>query len=359
MAIYRREGSRFWWVSVYRGAGRGRLLVSTGTEDRGRALDVEAQLRAAHRGNVRRDRLVGAIDELLGHEGLPSIRLADVWEVYAALPDVDLAPETMRRRRGIVRRLVRDMAENWPTVATMRDVNRGVALDFCDRVRETCAVAKTFNNIKGELGVVWQVLMLRAGCVENPWRLIPNAPTRGSGHGRAFSREEEARLLAVCLAKHPEYYGASMVGRYTGLRYKSVAHLRWSDIRDGVLYVTPSKTVRHGIKVAVPLHKAVRAWLDSWAGGDPWIFPLLQHRYGINRWASQYTDLIEAAGIDGGGAMLTFHCWRHTFRTRLAEAGVPAAVRDRLGGWAEGSKIGEKIYNHDLTELAAAIEAMD
>lgn len=46
-----------------------------------------------------------------------------------------------------------------------------------------------------------------------------------------------------------------------------------------------------------------------------------------------FADLLKVAGIVAKpGEKLTFHCLRHTFATRLAEAGVPEDVRMQLCG---------------------------
>jgi integrase len=48
---------------------------------------------------------------------------------------------------------------------------------------------------------------------------------------------------------------------------------------------------------------------------------------------SPFKDVLAKAGIKEGGH--TFHSWRHTFRTRLSEAGVSDDLAKRLGGWTE------------------------
>jgi len=52
----------------------------------------------------------------------------------------------------------------------------------------------------------------------------------------------------------------------------------------------------------------------------------------------------------------TFHSWRHTFRTRLAEAGVSDEIAKWLGGWTVDKTALR--YDHDgrIAELAAAVE---
>lgn len=49
---------------------------------------------------------------------------------------------------------------------------------------------------------------------------------------------------------------------YTGQRIGDIVRLRWSDIREGVIYITQQKT---GKPMAIPLHSSLRAELDSTA----------------------------------------------------------------------------------------------
>ena len=68
-----------------------------------------------------------------------------------------------------------------------------------------------------------------------------------------------------------------------------------------------------------------------------------------------YKKVLDAAGITDPS--ITFHSWRHTFRTRLAEAGVSDDLAKRLGGWTN-DKIIERYDHADKTdEIRRAIES--
>jgi integrase len=49
---------------------------------------------------------------------------------------------------------------------------------------------------------------------------------------------------------------------YTGQRIGDVMKMRWSDIRDGAIIVTPQKTIRFKKVLRIPLHSALEAELD-------------------------------------------------------------------------------------------------
>ena len=66
--------------------------------------------------------------------------------------------------------------------------------------------------------------------------------------------------------------------------------------------------------------------------------------------------VLKRAGVSDSVAILDFHCWRHTFRTLLAAAGVPQDVAKKLGGWTQDATAAR--YDHDTTQARAAIDRL-
>lgn len=72
-----------------------------------------------------------------------------------------------------------------------------------------------------------------------------------------------------------------------------------------------------------------------------------------------FSKILERAGVvepRGSEHVLSFHCWRHTFDTRLSEAGVDQETRMAMTGHTV--KKTETIYNHDWSRFEKAIAAM-
>jgi integrase len=351
MAIYRHPETKNWWISIYRGVGRPRLQVSSGTADEATARAVEASLRLAHRGNVPRDRLVAAIDNLMGHAaaGMP---LAMLWDAYAASPAATrIARRSLSNRRFAWQKFAAFMASRHPRIATADGVTRQMCQEFLDGLP---VAGKTVNNTHNELSGLFTAMRDRAGLAANPWADLQRRENQIQ-HGRAFTREEEPRILTACRGQH-EWYELSMVARWTGLRLGDCLTLRGEDIADGWIRITPSKTQRHGTRAVIPIHPAlapVLATLPSTGPLFPYSLPRRDHR--IIRLG--YAPILAAAGVtDTTEGRVSFHSWRHTFRTRLAEAGVSNDVARKLGGWT--TDVAERVYDHDLTQLQRAIAAM-
>ena len=92
------------------------------------------------------------------------------------------------------------------------------------------------------------------------------------------------------------------------------------------------------------------AWVFPWRAAHP-------QRHSLAGGDCRFADILRDAGIvANGGERISFHCLRHTFVTRLAEAGVAQDVRMRLAGRTEAST--SDLYTHDDAAARTAIAAL-
>lgn len=167
--------------------------------------------------------------------------------------------------------------------------------------------------------------------------------------------EEEPQLLAQCKDERAHLRGMIIVAIGTGMRKGDQLNLRWNqvDFQRDVILVPNSKT---GNQYAVPMNEDVRnvmlALRRKASAGADYVFinPKTGRPYGEIK--NGFTWACEKAGIKD----LHWHDLRHTFGTRLAEAGNSEAVIRELMGHASGSTT--RRYTH-ATEQAkrAAVEA--
>lgn len=169
-------------------------------------------------------------------------------------------------------------------------------------------------------------------------------------------------------AAEGDWKGAILVGYLTGLRLRDVAELRWStvDFDAGVLRIKTRKT---GAVLILPMHDELAAWLRSQPRGigQAPVFPSLTGkgtggRHGLSgrfnaimEWAKIKGRLVR--GADGKGRKtrsLSFHALRHSFVSSLANAGVPAELRQKLSGHAD-DRSHEKYTHLELQVLRAAV----
>ena len=360
MSVYRRKGSRFWWIGIQRN-GR-HVCMSSGTEEREEAEMMERAMKLRLKGG-RRERLLAMVDALLPDEGvdvksLKGSALGELLEVYPELAKaegVHVSDETLRKRCQACGRLAKWMKENEPGVMLAGDVSVPVAWRFIEACG-THASARTQRKISGELSAVWNTLMRRGLVENNPWsQAKPQRDRTTEATGRAFTLAEVRSLLAN--TAEPWLRSAVLISLYTGLRQSDVRRLAWSDVDfvRGVVEIVPSKTARHGLKVSVPLHPALRDYLITLPRTDGCICEGMtdSHRFSSDVWR----PLLDRAGIhEAAGETLTFHSLRHTFATMVSAAGASEQERMSLGGWSEAKTAA--IYNHDDRRLREIVEAL-
>jgi integrase len=184
-----------------------------------------------------------------------------------------------------------------------------------------------------------------------------------------FTPEQVASLVEH--APSDDWRGAILCGYYTGLRLGSITELRWQNIDLDSARVTlmPSKTKRHKIKVMIPLHPAVLAWLNKQTRGigNAPVFPSLVGKTLGNRsdLSQEFRAIMKRAGIKGrilrsGNGKghttfsLSFHSLRHTFNSALANADVPREVRQAMTGHTTEA-MNERYTHRALETLRRAV----
>ena len=238
-----------------------------------------------------------------------------------------------------------------------------VAYEFAKSLGER-RKAKTRNAYISDLGTAWKLFMRHDKATQNPWPIVRVPRNREEeSSGRAFTQDEINRLMIAGGRIGRDWQTAMMIGLYTGLRLGDATSLKWSDIDFGRLTIScrPSKTRKHGIVVTIPLHRTLATWLQSHRNDSEYITPRRIGRAGVARFSDgdkTFSQLLMDARIKKANAKekLSFHCFRHTFVSRLAQAGVAQDVRMRLAGHT--SVQNHAIYTHDDESARAAIDAL-
>lgn len=167
-------------------------------------------------------------------------------------------------------------------------------------------------------------------------------------------------------------YWIPLLGLYTGARLGELAQLRVGDVHesDGIhcLSITDegegqSVKTKAGSRL-VPIHSELirLGFLDYVSEvatkGDGPLWPLLPPREGkpggyFSQWFGSTRKAL------GFGKYPDFHCFRHTVRTMLAEAGVDESLIDTLVGHEVRGSTGTRVYTHRTkAALKRAIEAL-
>ena len=371
MSLYKKPGSGYWYMNIYRGKGMRRIQRSTGTKDLSEAKIIEQGFMRVNRGETSRERMVQLLDSILGPEekGMPLEQIGAFYEKAVESEKRKLGAKTLKTRVNLAGRFAVWAKEN-TRARTADDVTVAVAWQFNEYVgRESDVTNKTRNAYMSELGTIWAMLMKRGKAKENPWSVPRVQRDREQEQtGRAWTHEEEERIFKAAQEVGHEWYEMCVIARYTGLRMTDVKSLKWEevDLERRVISLAPVKTKRHGIFVKIPIHPKLAAVLAERSSannaGEEYVLPERARHDGKKFFKGDmaFSKILERAGVvepKGSEYKLSFHCWRHTFDTRLSEAGVDQETRMAMTGHTV--KETEKIYNHDWGRFEKAIAAME
>jgi integrase len=181
------------------------------------------------------------------------------------------------------------------------------------------------------------------------------------------------QIRALVRTADGDWKGLILAGYYTGARLHDLTALVWSqiDLEERSISFTQEKT---DAKIKVPIHAELEDYLLSRSvpdDGQKPLFPQLYHlrRAGKTGLSSAFRKLMVRAGIDGGIARLksgaagrnvsrlSFHSLRHSFTSALANAGVPAELRQKLTGHLDDKS--HSIYtHHEFQTIRQALEKL-
>ncbi len=362
MSLYKRQYSQFWWFQIWKPDGK-RMRQSTGTADKAKAAIIEQTFVLAFGKKTRAQKLIAMLESICEEEK-PKIALKDVGQIYASwskMAGKETGRKTLLRKQEVLKKFVKWTEANCPNVQTTEDVQRAVASNYVKHLA-TRNIKDTSRRTEIQILItIWNGLQKTAEDIKNPWPdVLPAA--HDTEHGKAYTPEQETRIYEVAKEKSNEWLLACIIARHTGLRYGSIAQLKWQeiDLEKALIKHTPPKTKKHGIQVVLPISQPLKTALEQASktktSSDYVLpkhaasYPHPEHPNGPGTYAS----ILKEAGLENQG--YTFHSWRHTFRTRLSEARVSAEIAKRLGGWTNDKTANKYDHAERLDEMREAVE---
>ena len=202
-------------------------------------------------------------------------------------------------------------------------------------------------------------------CIE--WKYCKENPAKGvkffnpeSKHDRFLTPNEEARILEAC---PPDVRPAMVFAVNTGIRQGELVSLTWGqvDIQRKIITLTADKTKTKRTR-RVPLNAPALEALKSLPRGiapTATVFPVIagrDHRDLVRRfkWAVEKTKINE--GVIPS-QRVTWHTLRHTFASRLVQAGVNLLTVQRLLGHTTLAMVQQYAHLAD-THLQAAVDTL-
>lgn len=146
---------------------------------------------------------------------------------------------------------------------------------------------------------------------------------------KVLSKADEEKLLAI-IPEDDRLRSVVLVALKTGMRRGELVQLKWADIDFVGNTINLPAPITKGYRArSLPLMPDVKAIILALRAQGSWrdeVFP--GFKLSPNSVTTRFSLACKKAGLEG----YTFHCLRHTFSTRLKDAGAhPFVVRDWLG----------------------------
>lgn len=187
---------------------------------------------------------------------------------------------------------------------------------------------RTRNFYRSAIAAFYDWLVAMGLQVKNP--VDPITPLKiPKSLPRALSDAETRKVWDVTIDDRRSRVQVALF-LYAGLRSKEARELTWDRVVDGYVTVTGKGSADR----ALPIHDRLADALDLWGQECPdprWLFPSPQNYDRPESYSTQRERTL-AIGQLAGIEPLQAHALRHTFATRLIEAGVDVrTVQELLG----------------------------
>lgn len=189
---------------------------------------------------------------------------------------------------------------------------------------------------------------------DNPVRKVSREKVRNTVE-RWLTLGEEKQLLEVSI---PWLRAIIVFAIHTGLRQSEILNLQWSQV-DLFRRTITLLEQKNGCKDTLPVNgKALDVLKDQarlWQQVSPYVFPNTRgKRRGNNNLLRGFYRARKRANLTG----FRFHDLRHTFATRLVQAGVDLYTVQKLGRWKTISMV-MRYAHHHAESLRAGIEVLE
>lgn len=386
-SIRHHPNSQFWqaqfWVYDARQGRWRRVMKSTKCSEAKTAQKVADEFQAAafrvapDRSTVRltREDVLEVVNDILKISGHRPVLETRQWDEYSqewlALQKSRIAARSLESYAGHVRLLTRWLGpdKTRPLNLMGGDTLQEWYFDMIDEGRKPATV----NNAVKTLQAIFDRARAEGFCPRNPAELVLRQ--YGSADIRQpFTPEDIAQILGhLRRTKQTDWLTIALLGICTGQRLQDCVNARWDQFapttkkNPRLWHLTQGKG---GKQVHIPIVEPLESHLASlqMRPGSP-LAPALAGlpTGGREQLSAQFSAILDAAGIvrqkrekaEGSKGQSftdkTFHSFRHTTNTLLAEAGVPYEVRKDITGHSSAA-MNERYTHRSASSLAEVLK---
>jgi integrase len=367
------RGKSPFWYCAYRLPNGKRVFRSTKQRDRKGAEEfcrkLEYASRESKRGRLTEARareLIGEIVEHVSGEPMRFYSTEDWLRHWLRGKQAARANETFLKYKNSIDGFLASLGER-----AKRDINQITPRDiqqFRDAQIEAGKHPRTCNYVLKHLRMPFRVAQRQGLITHNSAEAVEMLTVDADATKQPFEIEQVKALLR---AAKGEWRGAIMVALYTGSRLQDVADMRWEsvDLANKWISFRAGKTNQH---IKLPMHDALHEFLlelPSPDSGKAFLFPSLAGKRtgGKSGLSMAFRRIMERAKVrgevlrerkgDSGRTVnaLSFHSFRHTLTSIMANAGVPVEVRQKFTGHTS-AEMNQHYTHHEIATLRSAVE---
>jgi len=336
MGLYKR--GTVWWMSFTHNGEQFRR--STETENRKLAIRIF-------------DKLKGEIAEGKWFERLAGedYTFGDLIKKYLAeYSSVNKAKSSHTRDKSLAAHLLKSFKDKY-----LLDITAAMISDYKRQRRTEGASPRTINYELTLMSHAFNIAIREWEWVkDNPVKKVKKERVDNSIE-RWLTQKEEERLLGVSAKWLQEII---IFAIHTGLRQSEILDLKWSQVDIVRRTMIISEQKNRGVDT-LPLNETALGVLKERQNQKQKHCEYVFHSNNQTRMNNR--NLIRAFEIAMDRAQVInfrFHDLRHTFATRLVQAGVGIYEVQRLGRWKSTSMV-MRYAHHNSESLRASIEVMD
>jgi integrase len=182
---------------------------------------------------------------------------------------------------------------------------------------------------------------------------------------RYLTDEEAEALLSALKEKSEQVWQIAIVSLDSGARFSEIARLTWGclNIEKGMITYADAKKAGGTKSRVVPMTVRLKDLFKSMpmGGHSDLVFPGANGER-MGKISNTFPRAVESIGLNDGiddpRMKVCFHTWRHSYASRLVQAGVGLYTVQRLLGHSI-SKMTERYSHLSNDTLAAAVERME
>jgi integrase len=369
------RGKSPYWYCAYRLPNGKRAFKSTKLTDRNQAQEFCQKLEYASReskaGRLTEVRARALISEIVQHASGEPLRFyttEDWLRDWLRDKKATKAPGTFLKYENTINNFLASLGER--AKCNINQIMPRDILRFRDAQIANGKHANTCNFEVKHLRMPFNVARRQGLITHNPAEPVEMLQVNSEPTRQPFTIEQ---VRAILKAAQGDWPGAIMVALYTGARLQDVAGMRWEsvDLQNQWISFRAGKTQQ---RMKLPVHDALHEFLLELPApdtGKAFLFPSLagKHSGGKSGLSAAFKRIMERAGVRGEVARerkgekgrtvntLTFHSFRHTLTSLMANAGVPVEVRQKFTGHAS-AEMNQHYTHHEIATLRGAIEKL-